>query len=676
MNFASDQHPSYPSAHSDAEALQQELGQLRLRLKHYELRQQKFLDILPQAFWIMNADGILTAVSQTCCEMVGMSAAQAIGQDIFALTSILIPSEDGDRFRTCWQQAQERRQPLSFSGLHTSMQLKLLPIGQEEEQVQEWMGVYSRSEISSPSSSAQPQPLESHTLENPASKSHTLEIPALESHSLETPASDHALQPEAQRTPLSAKPYIHWVDTDHYAEAVRHAEQGNPRPISSLMWDDTPVSQAFQRLRHSLDRPLTDLPALLQAMLDIVCEAIPNAQFGLIVLKNPKTQLLELTTTTGVGHDRLQTDRPFQAGRGLLGQVFLSESAQIIQGNPHNVELLGEVPAALAAVGVGAAATGKLGVIAVGNWEDVEAFDASDCQLLEAFGERAAIAIYNAQLIDTLERNEERLAFQNALLAQQNWELAQKTQKIQHQNLQLQEAADLKSKFLAIVSHELRTPMNAIIGFSQLLLRQRSGKLNRLQANMLQRISDNGKHLLVLIEDILDLSNLETGYLELRSEEFNLVYLIVTTLEELRALAEEKGLTVEIQTNLCNPYVRHDKARLKQVIANLVSNAIKFTESGSILVKLQELPQDRIQLVVQDTGIGIEQTELQHIFEEFRQVDQTASRRYSGIGLGLAIANWLVRLMKGKIEVESELGWGSIFRIELPRKLPRAIAPS
>lgn len=239
----------------------------------------------------------------------------------------------------------------------------------------------------------------------------------------------------------------------------------------------------------------------------------------------------------------------------------------------------------------------------------------------------------------------------------------------ERQNLQLQEAALIKSQFLAVVSHELRTPMNTILGFSQLLLRRYYHIFPPELRNMVERIINSGKNLLALIEDILDFSNLEANKLELRLQEFNLVELVTATTEELRFLAQQKNLTLAIHIDIQNPTVVNDSDRLRQVLVNLLANAIKFTESGGVFVEVQQLNQNRVTLMVKDTGIGIAEAEFKDIFKEFWQVDLSTTRRYGGAGLGLAIVDRLVRLMKGTITVESKLGSGSTFRIELPQEV-------
>ena len=239
---------------------------------------------------------------------------------------------------------------------------------------------------------------------------------------------------------------------------------------------------------------------------------------------------------------------------------------------------------------------------------------------------------------------------------------------MQLQNVQLQEATRLKSQFLAVMSHELRTPMNAILGFSQLLLRS-SQELTSNQENMVTRIFNSGKHLLTLIDEILSFSKIEAGILELEPAELNLAELVTTTVEELRSLADQKELALQAKLTLQNPLIVNDSDRLRQVLVNLIANAIKFTESGGVWVEAWELGVDRIAIAVRDTGIGIAEADMGNIFEDFRQLNQTISRQHSGTGLGLGITQRLVGMMQGEVTVESQLGQGSTFRVELPREV-------
>ncbi|ARV59571.1 PAS domain-containing sensor histidine kinase [Nostocales cyanobacterium HT-58-2] len=244
---------------------------------------------------------------------------------------------------------------------------------------------------------------------------------------------------------------------------------------------------------------------------------------------------------------------------------------------------------------------------------------------------------------------------------------------IQVQNLELQEAARIKTQIMSVVSHELRTPLNSILGFSQLLLRRYYNLFTPEFApdlrNMVERIIKSGKHLLALIEDILDYSRLEANRLELKPQELNLLELVTATTEEMRLLAEQKNLTLVLHSNLENPKVINDSVRLRQVLVNLLTNAIKFTETGGVFVEVQQLNEDRVVLMVKDTGVGIPKSELANIFKEFWQVDRSTTRKHGGVGLGLSIVDKLVGLMNGTITLESNLNEGSTFRVELPRQV-------
>lgn len=240
---------------------------------------------------------------------------------------------------------------------------------------------------------------------------------------------------------------------------------------------------------------------------------------------------------------------------------------------------------------------------------------------------------------------------------------------LQLQNLELIEADRLKTQFMATISHELRTPMNAILGFSELLLRRFRHHHDPQLATMIERIFHNGKHLLKIIEEILDFTKLKACHLELKVEVFDLAPLVISTVEELRSLAEQKNLNLQVNLVESSIPVVNDSVRVRQVLINLLSNAIKFTNAGSVRLEVWELPHDRVAITVSDTGIGIAAADQERIFQEFWQVNQSVTRRYGGTGLGLSISHGLVQLMQGTISVESQTGKGSTFRVELPRRV-------
>jgi PAS domain S-box-containing protein len=454
-----------------------------------------------------------------------------------------------------------------------------------------------------------------------------------------------------------------------YLEAQKASE--SLRKAVVILGEQQQQLRTLQRLTNLLNQRLTDLTDLLRVMTREVCDAISGAQVCFITLHNPHRQFEQahLTVVAGSGAEDLKLDGALSSPSGQLRQVLNTGESQLIRSQTTNS---GKFPASLYVIAIESAQSGRLGILGIGNWEDENAFDREDQHLLNAVGEQAAIAIDNARQIKTLEEREDRLEWQNRTLAEQNTELERNRQQIQLQNVQLMEAARLKSQFLATMSHELRTPMNAIIGFSQLLLRHlsQSERSSARQQEWSERILANGKALLSLINDILDLSTIEADRLELQLEKVNLTQLVTTTTEELRSLGEEKDLELNIHLDLANPIVFNDSRRLRQILVNLISNAIKFTEKGTVSITATEKTEDQIEIIVQDTGIGIAKAQLSQIFDAFRQGDQSITRKYAGTGLGLAITQSLVELMDGTISVESQLEQGSTFKIQLPRRLP------
>lgn len=277
-----------------------------------------------------------------------------------------------------------------------------------------------------------------------------------------------------------------------------------------------------------------------------------------------------------------------------------------------------------------------------------------------------AIRLHQAEQAVALANK--RLRATNELLVSKNQELERQKKQIELKNIQLKKAYNLKSEFLATMSHELRTPMNAIMGFSQLLLRQYPDPLSQQQQNLVQRIFNNSKSLLDMINEMLDFSKIEAGKLKLSPHQFDIANLIDLTLDELASLALEKQLELKAQVQLQDNQIFQDSNFVKRTLVNLLSNAIKFTEEGSITVRAWDVDKNTIAIAVTDTGVGIAPEDRDKIFEAFRQADQSFTRQHSGTGLGLAITQSLVRMMGGKISLDSELGQGSTFIVEIPRR--------
>jgi signal transduction histidine kinase/ActR/RegA family two-component response regulator len=249
-------------------------------------------------------------------------------------------------------------------------------------------------------------------------------------------------------------------------------------------------------------------------------------------------------------------------------------------------------------------------------------------------------------------------------------ELRESLGRLEDANLRLIEANRHKSRFLSSMSHELRTPLNAILGFADLLRGQFFGALNEKQMDYVRQLEKSGKHLLSLINDLLDITKIDAGAMELSSETFQPKDLIDATMHMLSAQMRAKNLQTELQTDPLIKYMTGDLRKCKQILLNLLSNAMKYTpESGKIVVRTQ--PEGRtIKVSVTDSGIGIEPAEQEKIFSEFHQADRVRDEQLGGTGIGLALTKRLVELHGGKIGVESKVGEGSTFWFTLPLKDP------
>jgi signal transduction histidine kinase len=257
--------------------------------------------------------------------------------------------------------------------------------------------------------------------------------------------------------------------------------------------------------------------------------------------------------------------------------------------------------------------------------------------LLKTFATQSALAIQNARLY----------------------------REIEVKSRELEAASRHKSEFLANMSHELRTPLNAILGFSEILAERMFGEINEKQAEYIGDILQSGQHLLSLINDILDLSKIEAGRMELELGEFNLPSTIESTLTLVRERAVRHGIELGATVDESLGIVRADERKVKQVLLNLLSNALKFTPEGGRIDVRAAVRDGTAEILVTDTGVGISPEDQEAVFEEFRQVG-TASKKVEGTGLGLAIARKCIDLHGGRMWVESQVGTGSTFAFTLP----------
>jgi signal transduction histidine kinase len=266
------------------------------------------------------------------------------------------------------------------------------------------------------------------------------------------------------------------------------------------------------------------------------------------------------------------------------------------------------------------------------------AFAPEVVELLNTFATQSAMAIQNARLF----------------------------REIEVKGSQLEVASRHKSDFLANMSHELRTPLNAIIGFSEVLKERMFGELNEKQADYMNDIHESGRHLLSLINDILDLSKIEAGRMELELSHFDIRAALGNAMTLVRERAERHGIALGLEVEPALGELRADERKFKQILLNLLSNAVKFTPDGGRVDVAARLDGTSVEVSVKDTGVGIAPEDQAAVFEEFRQVGSDYTRKAEGTGLGLALTRRFVELHGGQIRLESQPGAGSTFTFTIP----------
>lgn len=286
--------------------------------------------------------------------------------------------------------------------------------------------------------------------------------------------------------------------------------------------------------------------------------------------------------------------------------------------------------------------------------------------ILERYPDDAKTVVDHILALDKIMNLDMQLGIQSYMI-----HYSDTMDRLQALNLQIEAASAAKSQFLANMSHEFRTPLNAIIGFTEVLQDQIPGTLNADQVEYLGDIHNAGQLLLRLINDVLDLAKVEAGHLELFYETFPIAQTVRETVTAMRGAAEKKGLSIQVNLPPDLGLITADQIRFKQILFNLLSNAVKFTDRGGVVVS-GSIESGQLHVAVADTGIGMRTEDMDRIFVEFSQVDDSHARRHEGTGLGLALSKRLVEAHGGRIWLDSKFGEGSTFHVSLPLQPPNS----
>ena len=400
-----------------------------------------------------------------------------------------------------------------------------------------------------------------------------------------------------------------------------------------------------------------------------------GSQMGAIYLLNEEKTEFTQFETLGMESEARQSFSAIHF-EGEFGAALASHKLQHINDIPENTHFVFStvsgkyMPREIITIPI---VSGNV-VVAVISLATIKSFSKSNLRLLNTMVSTLSARIHGILAYQKVTKFTQQLEIQNNELQAQKRELSAQTNELTNQNVelemqkkQLDEANRMKTSFLSNMSHELRTPLNSVIALSGVLTRRLAGKVPDEEHSYLDVIERNGRQLLLLINDILDLSRIESGYEEIEIRKFKVSELIHSVVEMIQPQAHQKGIHLRYLTedNLTDFNCDYDKCH--HILQNLVANAVKFTEQGGVDIT-SEVKADMLHILVSDTGIGIDQAQLPHIFDEFRQADGSNSRKYGGTGLGLAIAKKYAHLLNGNVTVDSILDKGSEFTIILPLK--------
>jgi signal transduction histidine kinase/DNA-binding response OmpR family regulator/ligand-binding sensor domain-containing protein len=441
---------------------------------------------------------------------------------------------------------------------------------------------------------------------------------------------------------------------------VRRLRRRN-RELEAIVSARTHEMEALDRMVEIINRELV-LENVLRSLLEQGMKLFPQADAVVFVQFDYDRRRTEVVA--GLGHD-LETFRaiqlsPEEATRRYSERAeLLEEGVYLIKGDVFpeltGSEQMTHLPVPKSMLAMEVSLGGRIeGFLVFDNFSDPEAFSRSDLRKLSRVREHAISAISKARIL----------------------------RELQSKNREAEEANQAKSRFLANMSHELRTPMNAIIGFSEILIDRLESQIDAKSLTFIRSILSSGRHLLEIINDILDLSKVEAGRMELLPETFPVRSAIESICQVMRGMSTRKAISFAVEVEPGVTAIETDQSKFKQILYNLLSNAVKFSPNESVVtirarhVAATEETPASISIDVIDPGIGIAQENLTLIFEEFRQVDGTLNRQYGGTGLGLSLVRKFVELQGGTLTVESQIGIGSCFTFTLPVHFAGTTIPS